>query len=46
VFFFTPKIHPLIRETHRDLLNDFRMNSAGGETRTHDLGIMRPSLYP
>ena len=19
---------------------------AGGETRTHDLGIMRPSLYP
>jgi hypothetical protein len=20
--------------------------SAGGETRTHDLGIMRPSLYP
>ncbi len=21
-------------------------NGAGGETRTHDLGIMRPSLYP
>jgi hypothetical protein len=22
------------------------MFGAGGETRTHDLGIMRPSLYP
>ena len=21
-------------------------SGAGGETRTHDLGIMRPSLYP
>jgi hypothetical protein len=23
-----------------------KLFGAGGETRTHDLGIMRPSLYP
>src|SRR3984893_5804145 len=26
--------------------DDSMMSGAGGETRTHDLGIMRPSLYP
>ena len=38
----TRRIHGAGRNT----LNTFRMSGAGGGTRTHDLGIMRPSLYP
>ena len=30
-----------IRGNPGRILSDFRMSGAGGETRTHDLGIMR-----
>ena len=35
-----------LRAMGKTLLVDCKIIGAGGGTRTHDLGIMRPSLYP